>query len=84
MKRPYQKPYLGVESFQLNAAIAQSCSAQNFTPIHHYADACTFDNGQYFNLFNCQVDLTGPGNDGNDTICYHGPTASHGQIFTWS
>jgi len=84
MKRPYQKPYLGVESFQLNAAVAVACSTLGATPIRHGPDDCTFDNGQFYNLFNCQIDLTGPGNDGNDTICYHGPTASHGQIFTWS
>ncbi|MBE6984460.1 MAG: hypothetical protein E7434_02380 [Ruminococcaceae bacterium] len=84
MKRPYQKPYLGLESFQLNAAVAAACSTDGYTPIRHREDDCTFDNGQFYNLFNCQVDLTGPANDGNDTICYHGPTASQGQIFTWS
>ena len=84
MKRPYKKPYLGVESFQLNAALAQSCSAQHYTPINRGPNDCTFDNGQFFNLFNCQLDLTYSDDDGNDTICYHGPILSFGEIFTWS
>ena len=29
MKKTYTKPYLAVESFQLDAAIATSCSEQN-------------------------------------------------------
>ncbi len=83
MKRPYQKPVLGVESFQLNAAIALSCSAQDYTPIRWYEDECSFE-GQFFNLFNCVVDISGPQLDGNDAICYHGPFASYGQIFVYS
>jgi|GEM_PF-1965432 len=89
MKRKYQKPYLGLESFQLNASLAVSCSAQNKIPINHGEDDCSFGGpggggGQFFNLFNCQIDLTGPANDGNDTICYHGPLASGGISFTYS
>ena len=73
MKREYKKPVLAVESFQLDAAIAASCSSQNYIPIHYGEDNCTFDNGQFFNSTNCQFDLTGPDGDGNDTECYHGP-----------
>lgn len=73
MKRKYEKPVLAMESFQLDAAVAASCSSQGYIPIGYGEDSCTFDNGQFFNYNNCQMDLTGPGGDGNDTICYHGP-----------
>lgn len=73
MKKIYTKPYIVLESFQLDAAIAASCSSQGFIPINHGEDECTFDNGQFFNNNNCQFDLTGPDGDGNDTLCYHGP-----------
>lgn len=73
MKKEYRKPYLMVESFQLNAAIAASCSSQGYIAINYGEDTCTFDNGQFFNNNNCQMDLTGPEGDGNDTLCYHGP-----------
>lgn len=73
MKRTYGKPVLAVESFQLDAAVAATCSSQGYIPINYSEDTCSFDNGQYFNYNNCQMDLTGPGGDGNDTPCYHGP-----------
>lgn len=73
MKRKYSKPYLLVESFQLNAAIAASCSSDGGIAIHYSEDTCTFDNGQYFNAQNCGMDVVGTGGDSNDTICYHGP-----------
>ena len=71
MKKTYTKPYIIVEYFQLDAAIA-NCSSQGFIPIGHGENTCTFD-GEFFNYNNCQVDLTGPDGDGNDTLCYHGP-----------
>lgn len=73
MKKTYTKPYLVVESFQLDASIAASCSSQGFIPIGFGENTCSFDNGQFYNFNNCQVDLTGPDGDGNDTLCYHGP-----------
>ena len=73
MKKKYEKPVLIIESFQLDATIAASCSSQGFIAINYGEDECTFDNGQFFNYNNCQMDLTGPGGDGNDTLCYHGP-----------
>lgn len=73
MKKEYRKPYLMVESFQLDAAIAATCTSQGFLPINYSENTCTFDNGQFFNYNNCQMDLTGPEGDGNDTLCYHGP-----------
>ena len=74
MKKKYEKPLLIIESFQLDATVAASCSSQGYIPIDYNEDGCSFDNGQFFNLNNCQVDLTGPNGDGNDTTCYHGPT----------
>lgn len=73
MKKKYEKPIFIVESFQLDASIAASCSSQGYIPINYGEDTCTFDNGQFFNYNNCQVDLTGHGGDGNDKDCYHGP-----------
>ena len=73
MKKRYIKPLILIESFQLDAAVAASCSSQDYIPINFSEDTCTFDNGQFFNYYNCQMDLTGPEGDGNDTICYHGP-----------
>lgn len=73
MKKTYVKPELVVESFQLDAAIAASCSSQGYIPINYGENSCSFDNGEFFNHDNCQMDLTGPDGDGNDTLCYHGP-----------
>ncbi len=84
MRRKYEKPYLGLESFQLNAAIALSCSSGGFRPINYGEESCTYDHGQFYNFFNCQVDLTDATHDNNDSICYHGPMLSGGIVFTWS
>lgn len=73
MKKKYVKPEFVLESFQLNAAIAASCSSQGYIPINYGENTCSFDNGEFFNNNNCQMDLTGPNGDGNDTLCYHGP-----------
>ena len=72
MKREYQKPYLAMESFQLNAAIAASCSSEGKTPINYGVDSC--GNG-YFGVYfgsSCEVDVTNPGGDENDELCYQG------------
>lgn len=73
MKKVYKKPIVVIESFQLDAAVAASCSSQGYIPINHGENTCTFDNGEFFNYNNCQMDLTGPEGDNNDTTCYHGP-----------
>lgn len=73
MKRAYVKPIFAAESFQLDAAVAASCSSQGYIPIGYGENDCTFDNGAFFNNDNCDVDLTGDVGDGNDTLCYHGP-----------
>lgn len=89
MKKKYEKPILAVESFQLDAAIAASCTGtgpegSKYATLGYTEDTCTYNNGQYFNLDNCQVDLTGPANDGNDTTCYHGPLLSGNVTFIYS
>lgn len=73
MKKKYEKPVLIIEPFQLDATIAASCSSQGYIAINYGENNCTFDEGQFFNANNCQMDLTGPEGDGNDTLCYHGP-----------
>lgn len=72
MKKTYTKPAVIIESFQLNAAVAASCSSQGFIPIGYGETTCEFG-GQFFSHENCQFDLTGSEGDGNDTDCYHGP-----------
>lgn len=86
MKKQYKKPYLALESFQLNAAIANACSTTKRTPIRHQEDTCSYPvgSGQFFSLFNCQVDVSDGSNDGNDTLCYHGPELANGIVFTFS
>lgn len=78
MKKKYVKPYIAVESFQLNAAIAAACSTEGYIKINYGENSCGFGDSadfkwQFFNLDNCEFDLTGAGGDGNDTECYHGP-----------
>lgn len=79
MKKAYIKPYLAVESFQLDAAIAASCSSQNYIPINYGENNCGYGGSiedkkfQFFNWDNCDIDLTGDSVDGNNTECYHGP-----------
>lgn len=81
MKKVYTKPIVVIESFQLDAAIAASCSSQGYIPIGYGEDNCTYDNRQFFNCNNCQMDLTGAGGDGNDTLCYHGPLLANNVTF---
>ena len=75
MKKTYTKPYLAVESFQLNAAVASSCSSQNRIAINADVDTCNFRNinpgiTQFGLACTTNVMLTyGKYN----TFCYHGP-----------
>ena len=85
MKKPYQKPVVAVELFQLDASIAASCSSQGYQPLNHYDfSVCKdhTDNGYFFNANHCVIDLTPPDDDGSDGICYHGPIA--GVTFIYS
>lgn len=85
MKRTYEKPMLTVDSFQLDAAIAASCSSEGKIPIG-YADVhCLESNMPDIGLIfsnDCGLDVTADafnyGGDGNDTYCYHGPFNPNG------
>ena len=86
MKKKYEKPVFIIESFQLDATIAASCSSQGFISINYGQNNCGRGAGidkefQYFNQHNCEIDLAGPEEDGNDYLCYHGPTAAAGMTF---
>lgn len=78
MKKAYTKPYLVMEAFQLDAAIAASCSSEGKTALGFYQSSCTLEEEApglgYFGAA-CDVNVTDPDfNDPNDTLCYHGPT----------
>ena len=69
------KPYLAIESFQLDAAIASACSRNGKLPLNYGMNSCTLEEEQPgFNYFGdkCIIDFKVEG-DGNDLICYHGP-----------
>lgn len=92
MKREYKKPYLLVETFQLDAAIASSCSSNGATAINHdmqtctaveeapglgyFGPACLAAGGDDVNKLN--------GGDSNDGFCYHGPQLDLAQMFLYS
>lgn len=46
MKKEYIKPYLAVESFQLDAAIAGACGSDNMMALNHSVNDCTLMDGQ--------------------------------------
>lgn len=79
MKKTYVKPYVAVETFQLDAAIATSCADR--IALHYGQDNCAdydlFDVLTYFGDACGRkpngTDVTDPGADGNDKLCYHGP-----------
>lgn len=79
VKKKYEKPMIVIESFQLDAAVAGTCKetaedqGYTYVKLGFGENTCSFDNGQFYNYNNCQVDLTGPEGDGNDSLCYHGP-----------
>jgi len=78
MKRPYFRPMLAFESYQLDAAIADQCAV----PIGNTTYQCSVSlngdkygyggGGEFFNYTNCQTDLVGDGPNG-ESVCYHGP-----------
>lgn len=89
MKKEYQKPYLAVESFQLNAAIAASCTSEDKAPINHGQYDCKLgDNpGEIEDVIfgaACVDDVYTQSGDGNDFFCYHGPVADMSSVFVYS
>ena len=80
MKKTYTKPYIAVEIFQLDAAIAASCSSQGKESLGHAVDTCDHDSGYFGNA--CDHDMTDfEGGDENDRICYHGPVPGIADVF---
>lgn len=82
MKKIYTKPYIAVESFQLDAAIAASCTSDGKTALNYnlsdcndYADAVS---GYFGGVCVHNVEVEG---DGNDYICYHGPMIKAVDVF---
>ena len=87
MKKEYSKPLLAYESFQPAGALAGDWNLK----LNHYSYICTADEngnglgsntaGIFFDYNNCQFDLTGSELDGADSMCYHGPMFTVGQVF---
>ena len=76
MKKTYKKPYIAVESFQLDAAIAASCSATGKQAINHTLETnCTAleEVGVAYFGPGCDPQIVNGDGTGNDTHCYHGP-----------
>lgn len=81
MKKVYSKPFLAVESFQLDAAIAGACADSGAIPLGHYQTTCDHDSG-FFGSDLCAFNVIGQvGGDSNDGMCYHGPFATGGIVF---
>ena len=88
MKKKYVKPYVAVETFQLDAAIANSCSKDDLYTLGYSIDTCTLEDNKgstefvgsnYFGAA-CIHNVMLEG-DGNDQICYHGPTVKANELF---
>lgn len=78
MKKTYVKPELVVESFQLDAAVAASCSSRGKQSIGYSQNTCTLEEeipGLGYFGDKCAQGIVVDG-DGNDTFCYHGPVAT--------
>lgn len=83
MKKSYVKPYIVAETFQLDAAIAAACSKDGKMSLGYNIDGCTLEDDRgtkapglgYFGDL-CDFDIKVEG-DGNDEICYHGPTPAN-------
>lgn len=75
MKKKYVKPYIVIESFQLNAAVAASCSSEGKIPINYGEGTCNDMDEAGTGYFGqaCETNVTVSGGDDNDEFCYHGP-----------
>lgn len=89
MKKDYIRPTLAVESFQLDAAIAASCSSdgKEVTTLNFVSTtACAADfYGYAIFSANCGeipdvgIDITD--DDGDDGFCYHAPVSNLSEQF---
>ena len=73
MRKAYNKPFIMVELFQLNAALASACSSEGKYPLNYSLDSCSESEGLGAGYWSngCTHDVTIPDGDGNDGICYH-------------
>lgn len=83
MKKPYQKPILVTESFQLDAAIAGGCGAA----LNQAEDTCGYGKIEenwwtYFGIDTCEINVTNPLTGQYDGFCYQGPP--DGSVFLTS
>lgn len=67
MKRKYVKPFLAVESFQLDAAVAGACADAGRTPLNFQIEVCQLANGYFSD--NCEDSGLDVYNEKD--ICYH-------------
>ena len=89
MKKTYTKPYLAVESFQLDAAIATSCSSQGKAVLTQAVESCTFESinpriTQFGDPCTTNVIKPAHGYGLYNTLCYHGPVAAYSNVFMTS
>ena len=92
MKKIYTKPYIAVESFQLDAAIAASCTPTKGS-LGYTVNDCTLSDGKGVQMPNAHIigpactsdgvsiDIISAGSDANDYYCYHGPTIDVNTLF---
>lgn len=78
MKKAYAAPCLAVESFQLDAAVAGSCSEKDLAILNYAAETCKLytDSSKttedYIFGSSCAENLVKyNAGDPNDTLCYH-------------
>lgn len=82
MKREYSKPFLAVESFQLDAMVAASCSSDGKNVIGktkeeilQYRDPVTLFFADNKGGGSCEYDAAGEEIDGDESdYCYQGPS----------
>ncbi len=85
MKKDYIKPYLAVESFQLDAAIAGTCSGDGKMPMNHYPDSCNLEDfGEEVFGSQCGDNVVANPGDQSDAICYQAFQANIKDLFMTS
>ena len=67
MKKEYVKPYLALESFQLVAALAGSCSDSGYSTLNSSIDSCILSDDTLFGA-SCEDSV-----HEYPELCYQGP-----------
>lgn len=80
MKKEYAKPFLALETFQLDAALAGSCGGANMVQLNHSPGRdCEDEFWQVFGAGWCTFDVVAddgsksPYEESGAYGCYHGP-----------